>query len=123
MNWKGLLSFFLGMICIGVSGLQAQESSDRTTATTISSRPMDDCSSLQDVVDREICAARQAIAAADEALGKKGLTTELAAHWRQIRQAQLAKVDRLEAMSPTDRKKMQAVAAQAEQARQAAPTR
>lgn len=123
MYWKGLLSFLLGFMFIGATGLQAQNPPDRSAATSTISNANIDCAHLKDVVEREICSARQAVTAAEEALGQSGLSPQMTAHWEQIRKAQLAKVNRLEALDAADRKKMQALAVQAEQARKAAPTR
>lgn len=123
MYWKGLLSFLLGITLFGPSVLQAQNPADRNTATSITSSPQNDCSLHQDAVDREICAARQAISAAEEALAQDGISPRMSAHWEQIRKTQLAKINRLQALDTADRKKMQALAVQAELARKAASTR
>ena len=62
---------FLGMICIRVSGFTGPGVLRSHYGDNHLFQANGRCSSLQDVVDREICAARQAIAAADEALGRR----------------------------------------------------
>ncbi len=119
MYRKGLLTFILAICLAGMANLQAQSVSPNTSS---SSAP-EQCTSITDVVDREICLAEQAIARCNQALANKALTKSETAHWLQIRNSQQEKIQRFQKLNDADRQKMQHQYDLSEQARKAAQSR
>lgn len=103
MYRKGLLSLIFGMCFLGISSIQAQAPTSQLKST---SNPKD-CTSINDVVDREICMAQVAVEQCDAALTTKSLSKEDQAYWLQIRTSQVEKIKRFKSLTAAERKNLQ----------------
>ncbi len=119
MYRKGLLTLILGICLATMATLQAQSVSPSSSATLTTEK----CSTITDVVDREICLAEYAVHQSNDALSRTALTSSEKTHWLQILNSQLEKIQRLKKLSATDRQKMQQHFDLSEQARKAAQSR
>ena len=119
MYRKGLLSLFFGICLLGMSTILAQSPASQV----ISSSNPKDCSTINDVVDREICMAQVAVDQCDAVLATKSLSNEDQTYWLKIRTSQVEKIKRLQKMEVADRQKMQKQFDLSEQAKKAAPSR
>ncbi len=116
MYRKGLLTFILGICLAGLATLEAQSVSPSSSAVP----PPDPCSSITDVVDREICLAEHAVMQCSRMLSRTDLSKQEQTHWQQMRSSQEKKILRFKQMNGAERQQLQQLADRAEQARKAA---